>query len=82
MLFRTFLALSAIVTLTLPPLLGTPAFAADAELQKDSLPTGSIGSNLRTKEENLATCMALWEPSTHMTKELWRAVCKRVETRN
>lgn len=33
-----------------------------------------------TKEEKLVSCMALWEPATHMTKELWRTVCKRVQT--
>lgn len=35
---------------------------------------------LVTKEEKLVSCMALWEPATHMTKERWRAVCKRVQT--
>jgi hypothetical protein len=25
----------------------------------------------------LADCMALWEPAVHMTKALWRDVCKR-----
>jgi len=33
-----------------------------------------------TKEEKLASCMALWEPATHMTRERWRTVCKRVQT--
>jgi len=33
-----------------------------------------------TKEQKLVSCMALWEPETHMTKELWKTVCKRMET--
>jgi hypothetical protein len=82
MRFGTFLALSLLVTGVLPTWQRGSAFAADPPAQKEELPTGAIGGNVRTKEENLATCMALWEPSTHMTKELWRAVCKRVETRN
>lgn len=82
MRFTTLLALSAFAAGALSPLLGAPATAAEAEAQKEELQTGGIGGTLRTKEENLATCMALWDPSTHMTKELWRTVCKRVETRN
>jgi hypothetical protein len=82
MRFRTLLALSALAAGALPALLDAPAIAAEAEAQKEELRTGGIGGTLRTKEENLATCMALWDPTTHMTKELWRSVCKRVETRN
>ena len=81
MRFRTFLALSALTTGALVPLNGGSAFATEAEVKKDELRTGSI-VNERTKEETLATCMALWDPTTHMTKDLWRTVCKRLETRN
>ena len=81
MRFRTFLALSALATGALLPLHGGSAFATESEVKKDELRTGSITTE-RTKEEALATCMALWDPSTHMTKDLWRNVCKRLETRN
>jgi hypothetical protein len=33
-----------------------------------------------TKEQNLAACLNLWEPATHMTKRQWKAVCMRIET--
>lgn len=33
-----------------------------------------------TKEQNLAACLNLWEPATHMTKQQWKAVCMRIET--
>ncbi len=78
MLFRPVLAFMAIA---LPLLLGGTAFATEAEIKKEQLRTGSILTT-RTKEETLASCMALWDPSTHMTKDLWRTVCKRLETKN
>lgn len=81
MRFRAFLALTALTTLALPPSFGGRAFATEAEVKKEELRTGSIVTS-RTKEETLASCMALWDPGTHMTKDLWRAVCKRLETRN
>lgn len=33
-----------------------------------------------TKEQKMASCMALWEADTHMTKAEWKNVCKRIET--
>ena len=81
MRFKTFLALSAITMLALTPTLGGPAFATESEVKKDELRTGSITPE-RTKEDTLVTCMALWDPTTHMSKDLWRTVCKRLETRN
>jgi hypothetical protein len=35
-----------------------------------------------TKEQKMASCMALWEAETHMTRTEWKNVCKRIETRN
>jgi hypothetical protein len=81
MRIRTFLALSALATGSFFPLHGGSAFATESEVKKDELRSGSITTE-RTKEETLATCMALWDPTTHMTKNLWRTVCKRIETRN
>jgi hypothetical protein len=69
------------MAIALPLLLGGTAFATEAEIKKEQLRTGSILTT-RTKEETLASCMALWDPSTHMTKDLWRTVCKRLETKN
>lgn len=79
MRFRTFLALSAITAAALSTC--GSAFAADAETPKEELRTGSVGNTSPTKEEYLVSCMALWDPTTHMTKDLWRSVCKRLETR-
>lgn len=46
-------------------------------------PTAAPTGHARpTKEQNLASCMALWEPETHMTKKLWKTVCKRLETKD
>src|SRR6478735_5730632 len=56
MQFRPVLAFMAIA---LPPLLGGTAFATEAEIKKEQLSTGSILTT-RTKEETLASCMALW----------------------
>ncbi len=58
MRFRTFLAFSALATGALLPLHGGSAFATESEVKKDELRTGSITTE-RTKEETLATCMAL-----------------------
>jgi hypothetical protein len=82
MRFKIFIAFLALATSALLPINGGSALAGEPQAQKQELQTGAIGGNVRTKEENLVTCMALWEPATHMTKELWRAVCKRLETRN
>ena len=37
--------------------------------------TGSINVEEST-EKQLADCMAIWEPRTHMTKREWRRTCK------
>jgi hypothetical protein len=34
----------------------------------------------RTRAERIATCIALWETATHMTKGDWKRTCERVET--
>jgi len=34
-----------------------------------------------TVEEALTSCLALWEPATHMTKGEWRRACRRVAER-
>ena len=33
-----------------------------------------------TKEENMVSCMALWDPGTHMSKTQWKTVCLRIQT--
>lgn len=59
--------------------------ALSANAQRPTV--GSENSDTRTRNDTrpseaqkLASCMELWEPATHMTKSLWRAVCKRIET--
>jgi hypothetical protein len=34
-----------------------------------------------TVEEALTSCLALWEPATHMTKKQWARACRRVAER-
>jgi len=44
-------------------------------------PAAEVGKYYRlTKEQNLAACLNLWEPATHMTKRQWKVVCLRIET--
>lgn len=30
---------------------------------------------------NMQDCMSVWDPTTHMTKQEWRATCERTTTR-
>jgi hypothetical protein len=39
-------------------------------------PTGAS-----TVEEALTSCLALWEPATHMTRSQWARACRRVAER-
>jgi hypothetical protein len=34
-----------------------------------------------TVDEALASCLALWDPATHMSKQEWARACKRVAER-
>jgi len=34
-----------------------------------------------TVEEALTSCLALWEPATHMTRQQWMRACRRVAER-
>ena len=34
-----------------------------------------------TVEEALTSCLAMWEPATHMTKAQWERACRRVAER-
>jgi len=45
-------------------------------------PTGQAPYPPPTSVQKMASCMALWQADTHMTKAEWKSVCKRVETRN
>lgn len=44
--------------------------------------TGLRSYTPATKEEKLVSCMALWDPDTHMSKTRWKTVCMRVQTDN
>lgn len=37
--------------------------------------TGSVNIEDKAKKQ-LADCMAIWEPRTHMSKSEWRRTCK------
>lgn len=45
-------------------------------------PATSHGYVRPTKAQKLASCMDLWDPETHMTRDRWRVVCKRMETKD
>lgn len=45
--------------------------AADAP----GMTTGSVNVEDKAKKQ-LADCMAIWEPRTHMSKSEWRRTCK------
>lgn len=69
------LALSACLAAAGPVLLlQASAFAEDAPAAAaaDSKP-------LTHATEPLETCMAKWDPGTHMTKEAWRQSCLRIK---
>ncbi len=81
-LFSITRPVALLLVLTALPSRGNAA----AEPVTPSAPTGSepateVGKYYRlTKEQNLAACLNLWEPATHMTKRQWKAVCMRIET--
>ena len=50
--------------------LATPASPEDKPAAHD--PPGYLAT------EPLESCVARWDPGTHMTKEAWRQTCKRV----
>jgi hypothetical protein len=43
---------------------------------------GARGYSRPTEAQKLTSCMELWEPETHMSKALWKTVCKRIQTNN
>lgn len=45
-------------------------------------PTTGHGYVRPTKAQKIASCMDLWDPETHMTRDRWRVVCKRMETKD
>ena len=56
-------------------LLGTLALAVPASAEDKQAPDEKSGY-LAT--EPLESCVARWDPGTHMTKDAWRETCKRV----
>lgn len=45
-------------------------------------PITESGEYRPTEAQKLTSCMDLWEPETHMSKTLWKTVCKRIQTKN
>jgi hypothetical protein len=35
----------------------------------------------RTDDDTLTSCLAMWEPATHMTRREWARACQRVAER-
>lgn len=71
-------AVCAIILASVPASGQGTASAPAPHAQESTLGLGNY--RRATKAEKLASCMALWEPATHMTKKRWRTVCKRVQT--
>jgi hypothetical protein len=67
--------LSAVALLALLTLTGTKALAETAD---NKLPAEVPGS-VYLGNESLEHCMQRWDADTHMTKDAWRATCKRVQ---
>lgn len=68
-----------------PTVLSTKASAhsSTSDTPRAEAPLPAPGSHApATKEQKMASCMALWEEETHMTRTEWKNVCKRIETRN
>jgi hypothetical protein len=59
-----------------PALAPASSAAGTSEADKPGMTTGSVNVEDKAKKQ-LADCMAIWEPRTHMTKEQWRRTCKR-----
>ncbi|WBT37677.1 hypothetical protein [Hyphomicrobium sp. DMF-1] len=59
------------------------AQSSTPDTPRAELPLPALGSHApATKEQKMASCMALWEAETHMTRTEWKNVCKRIESRN
>lgn len=73
-----FLALCAMSLTGLP----TRATAQSADTPRADVPPPTLGKYgpAATKKEKMASCMALWEADTHMTRPEWKNVCLRIET--
>lgn len=57
-----------------------PGLPAAAQNKEPAAKTGRYTP--LTEAQKLASCMELWDPATHMSKTLWKTVCKRIETKN
>ncbi|WP_295555099.1 hypothetical protein [uncultured Hyphomicrobium sp.] len=65
---------------TIPPTPAAPAIAEPQASDTQSLEQSGGSSGVVITEgggPTLADCMALWDPAVHMTKALWKDVCKR-----
>ncbi len=51
-----------------------PATTDKASGASDSITTGSVYVE-PTADQRMADCMAIWDKSTHMTKQQWRRTC-------
>jgi hypothetical protein len=55
----------------------TPATTPTTNLSSGGSSRTGTDANSGAAGKNLADCMAVWEPATHMTKTEWRRTCER-----
>ena len=69
-------------------LLNSPGFVLAAERDNPSLAQTLVQNPERGKAPNargespMSRCMATWDPSTQMSKQVWRETCKRTVKEN
>jgi hypothetical protein len=55
--------------------------ASGAKKAPAATPAVDKQAALKTARENIADCMRLWEPATHMTRQEWARTCQRIQSR-
>jgi hypothetical protein len=60
---------------------GTPAQSGGSLALSPGSPSESAPSTPGGGGKTLSDCMGFWEPATHMSKQEWKAACKRTLNR-
>jgi hypothetical protein len=60
--------------------MGTPA-AQKGRPGVKSPPADAGGDKAGPVTDTLASCLAMWEPATHMSRQEWARACRRVDDR-
>jgi hypothetical protein len=66
-------------------LLAVAALPSAQLLAAESAPSSAAAPQIDgparlTRAQDLENCMALWDPTTHITKSHWKTICKRLRT--